>query len=98
MVIQKKAVPLHPQIRRLGYGVMVTLQILVLPFLVRVRVPQLTTTKKGFHSEAFFISYLALLSGVLGVDGLDLVAYQLNLVLELLDLAVHLVDERASLL
>jgi hypothetical protein len=25
----------------LGYGVMVTLQILVLPFLVRVRVPQL---------------------------------------------------------
>ena len=26
--------------RRLGYGVMVTLQILVLPFLVRVRVPQ----------------------------------------------------------
>ena len=25
---------------RLGYGVMVTLQILVLPFLVRVRVPQ----------------------------------------------------------
>ena len=26
---------------RLGYGVMVTLQILVLPFLVRVRVPQL---------------------------------------------------------
>ena len=40
MVIQKKAVPLHPQIRILGYGVMVTLQILVLPFLVRVRVPQ----------------------------------------------------------
>ena len=26
--------------RELGYGVMVTLQILVLPFLVRVRVPQ----------------------------------------------------------
>ena len=33
-----------------------------------------------------------------GIDGLDLVAYQLNLVLELLDLAVHLVDERAALL
>ena len=26
--------------QKLGYGVMVTLQILVLPFLVRVRVPQ----------------------------------------------------------
>ena len=31
--------PLHPQ-NRLGYGVMVTLRILVLPFLVRVRVAQ----------------------------------------------------------
>ncbi len=31
--------PLQPQ-NRLGYGVMVTLQILVLPFLVRVRVAQ----------------------------------------------------------
>ena len=45
--IQEKVVPLHPQSRKrqldakeLGYGVMVTLQILVLPFLVRVRVPQ----------------------------------------------------------
>ena len=28
------------QMKSLGYGVMVTLQILVLPFLVRVRVPQ----------------------------------------------------------
>ena len=28
-------------VNRLGYGVMVTLQILVLPFLVRVRVSQL---------------------------------------------------------
>ena len=26
--------------KKLGYGVMVTLQILVLPFLVRVRIPQ----------------------------------------------------------
>ena len=47
MQVQKKALPLHPQSRKrfliakeLGYGVMVTLQILVLPFLVRVRVPQ----------------------------------------------------------
>ena len=34
----------------LGYGVMVTLQILVLPFLVRVRIPQ----QKGFLRETFF--------------------------------------------
>ena len=49
LVVYKKVVPLHPQNRTrmfdcktLGYGVMVTLQILVLSFLVRVRVPQLT--------------------------------------------------------
>ena len=49
LVIQKKVVPLHSQLRNqpvevamiLGYGVMVTLQILVLSFLVRVRVSQL---------------------------------------------------------
>ena len=48
LVVRKKAVPLHPQNRNedvfncmiVGYGVMVTLQILVLSFLVRVRVPQ----------------------------------------------------------
>ena len=47
LVVREKVVPLHPQLRNefsckkaLGYGVMVTLQILVLPFLVRVRVPQ----------------------------------------------------------
>ena len=48
-MIQKNVVPLHPQLRNnmlevamiLGYGVMVTLQILVLSFLVRVRVSQL---------------------------------------------------------
>ena len=36
--------------KTLGYGVMVTLQILVLPFLVRVRIPQ----QKGFLRETFF--------------------------------------------
>ena len=36
----------------LGYGVMVTLQILVLPFLVRVRVPQLT--ERGFQGGNLF--------------------------------------------
>ena len=48
LVVQEKIVPLHSQnkskrsffIRFLGYGVTVTLQILVLPFLVRIRVPQ----------------------------------------------------------
>ena len=48
LVVYKKVVPLHPQNRNedvfncmtVGYGVMVTLQILVLSFLVRVRVPQ----------------------------------------------------------
>ena len=48
LVVQKKCVSLQPQAGQerpaantsLGYGVMVTLQILVLPFLVRVRVPQ----------------------------------------------------------
>ena len=59
-MIQKKVVPLHSQLRNqpdevamiLGYGVMVTLQILVLSFLVRVRVSQLESI---FHSkDAFF--------------------------------------------
>ena len=55
-MIQKKVVPLHSQLRNqpvevamiLGYGVMVTLQILVLSFLVRVRVSQL-------HLQVFFL-------------------------------------------
>ena len=55
-MIQKNVVPLHPQLRNnmlevamiLGYGVMVTLQILVLSFLVRVRVSQL-------HLRVFFL-------------------------------------------
>ena len=55
-MIQKNVVPLHPQLRNnmleiamiLGYGVMVTLQILVLSFLVRVRVSQL-------HHSGFFL-------------------------------------------
>lgn len=56
--VSKKSVPLHSQFRNevaktLGYGVMVTLQILVLSFLVRVRVPQ--------HERAEQDSCLALL-------------------------------------
>ena len=38
--------------KRLGYGVMVTLQILVLPFLVRVRVAQ--QKKKSMKIDFFF--------------------------------------------
>ena len=40
---------------RLGYGVMVTLQILVLPFLVRVRVPQQAKRAIDYSSIAFFV-------------------------------------------
>ena len=63
-MIQKNVVPLHPQLRNnmleiamiLGYGVMVTLQILVLSFLVRVRVSQLESI---FHFErCFFRIYI----------------------------------------
>ena len=60
--IQEKVVPLHPQSRKrqldakeLGYGVMVTLQILVLPFLVRVRVPQ---PKDGCAKAHPFFCYI----------------------------------------
>ena len=37
----------------LGYGVMVTLQILVLPFLVRVRVAQQRERRMTVHSSFF---------------------------------------------
>lgn len=39
----------------LGYGVMVTLQILVLPFLVRVRVAQLKKDENGSSFSSFFV-------------------------------------------
>ncbi len=61
LVVYKKVVPLHPQNRTrmfdcmtLGYGVMVTLQILVLSFLVRVRVPQQILNQKGFPMGSLF--------------------------------------------
>ena len=40
----------------LGYGVMVTLQILVLPFLVRVRVAQQRERRMTVHSS-FFVPF-----------------------------------------
>ena len=57
-VCSKNVVPLHRQIKNdgrsliLGYGVMVTQQILVLFFLVRVRVAQLHVMRsswRGYH-------------------------------------------------
>ena len=65
--IPKKAVPLHPHFEKcttsLGYGVMVTLQILVLPFLVRVRVPQpkerVTQTSDSFSLIICFTLYFS---------------------------------------
>lgn len=61
LVVQEKAVPLHSQTRKckfrlqktLGYGVMVTLQILVLSFLVRIRVSQ--QDAKFFRAWRFFL-------------------------------------------
>ncbi len=40
----------------LGYGVMVTLQILVLPFLVRVRVAQQKVKRCNIVCDAFFVT------------------------------------------
>ena len=62
MRIHKKCVPLQRK-SRLGYGVMVTLQILVLPFLVRVRVAQQRKKKKprSLVSEASFVYQSSLL-------------------------------------
>ena len=68
MPIQKKAVTLHPQsetnglaTKTLGYGVMVTLQILVLPFLVRVRVPQQKKSPRAFKVLGDFLCTYTLL-------------------------------------
>ena len=57
LLVSEKAVPLHPHFEKfttfLGYGVMVTLQILVLPFLVRVRVPQLKDFRNPNKQRGF---------------------------------------------
>ena len=57
LLVSEKAVPLHPHFEKcttfLGYGVMVTLQILVLPFLVRVRVPQQNESLSSTLSDSF---------------------------------------------
>ena len=76
----------------LGYGVMVTLQILVLSFLVRVRVPQLN--KRLPTSGSLF----RLMLFVLGVNRFDLLANEVHVILKFLYLAVHLVDEAVAFL
>ena len=100
LVIREKVVPLHPQFRTrrsvvstLGYGVMVTLQILVLSFLVRVRVPQLKKEKASKWKPFLFLLFL-----ILSVDSLDLLTYEVHVVFQLLNLAVHLVNEAVALL
>ena len=61
LVVPKKAVPLQPQFRdeccTLGYGVMVTLQILVLSFLVRIRVSQLMILLDSFY-EGYLVFFI----------------------------------------
>ena len=66
LAIQKKTLPLHPHFEKmrcenktLGYGVMVTLQILVLSFLVRVRVPQqkMSRVQKRARDISFLTPY-----------------------------------------
>ena len=58
-VCSKNVVPLHRQIKNdgrsliLGYGVMVTQQILVLFFLVRVRVAQLHLWRQKFSRRKY---------------------------------------------
>lgn len=72
--VKKKCVPLQSQSGnktvadiKLGYGVMVTLQILVLSFLVRVRVSQQEDASlyKGLHLFCFIvlIFFAAMISG-----------------------------------
>ena len=53
----RKTTKTFPLFEKLGYGVMVTLQILVLPFLVRVRVPQLKKSLSRNNHLAFFCIY-----------------------------------------
>ena len=48
-------------------------------------------TESFQHIVLFFLA-------VLGVDGLDFLAHEVHVVLQLLHLAVHLVDERVALL
>ena len=101
MHIPKKAVPLQPhfgnEVLTLGYGVMVTLQILVLSFLVRVRVPQHKKRLPGWKPFLMSVHHLFFLT-VLCVNRFDLVTNELYLILQFLHLAVHLVNKGVTLL
>ena len=63
-------------VNSLGYGVMVTLQILVLSFLVRVRVPQQKI--RNLYGSGFFVVYS--LFFVLSIDSFDLLLDKFYLV------------------
>ena len=97
LVIPEKVVPLHPQNKNckdsLGYGVMVTLQILVLPFLVRVRVPQPREKENPANWRDFSFLFF-----VLSVDSLDFLSDEIHIVFQLLNFTVHFVDETIALL
>ena len=54
MQLKKNVLLLHRQKQTMGYGVMVTLQILVLSFLVRIQVAQL---KRSSQEGRFFVVY-----------------------------------------
>lgn len=57
----KKSRTFASAIKALGYGVMVTLQILVLPFLVRIRVPQHSESVANYDGlrHLFFCFFLS---------------------------------------
>ena len=57
----KKTPYLCTRNQKLGYGVMVTLQILVLPFLVRIRVPQHSESVANYDGlrHLFFCFFLS---------------------------------------
>ena len=119
------------QQKTLGYGVMVTLQILVLSFLVRIRVSQ--PRASFFLERCFFVlgsfvdepfpvcssifyvfpvfcflihkkaEVLGLHFGcsflfVFGINSLNFLFYEFEIVFELLHLSVHLLYEAVSLL
>ena len=73
--------------RTLGYGVMVTLQILVLSFLVRVRVPQLKGSPIAFKSSGWTFS-LAKLSSNYRFDSENSI-FQKKLGMQLLSQQLH---------
>ena len=61
LAIEKSLASFKGEAKKLGYGVMVTLQILVLPFLVRIRVPQHSESVANYDGlrHLFFCFFLS---------------------------------------